>query len=322
MKTFTQLKFQKTADRENPNVGHFVLEPLEGGFGITLGNALRRVLLSSIPGASIYAVTIEGARHEFTALEGVIEDVPAIILNFKDLVLTIDGDDEDETPHVLTLDVSAEGEATTVKASDIYCPAGVHIINPDLEICHLAEGGHISMEISANRGRGYLTNEQNKKLYTIPTGTIATDSIYSPIVKVNYHANPTRVEHDTNYDSLELDVETNGAITPEDAVSLAAKILIEHLKYFEDLNPEVESTAVFNSGHEISRDKAADTPIEELELSVRSYNCLKRASISTINELCNRTEEELVKVRNLGKKSLKEVKEKLEAHGYHFRDAK
>lgn len=319
MKTFHNSVFEQVEYKPEENYAKFTLSPLEGGFGITIGNAMRRVLLSSIPGASIYSVTIEGARHEFTSLDGIEEDVTGIVLNLKDLVLKITSPEEDEEPKTISLNVTGP---KIVTAKDFYCPSDVEIINPDLVICHIAEDGHLNMEVGVNKGRGYISYELNKKIYNFPNGIIATDSIYSPIVKVNYTSTPTRVEHDTSYDKLTLEVWTNGAIEPKDAVALASKILIEHLKQMEEINTSVDSLKVFDSPKVESKEKVADTPIEDLDLSVRSYNCLKRASISTVNELCSKTEEEMIKVRNLGKKSLKEVKEKLASIGKSFRDSK
>lgn len=319
MKTFHSSEFKQTEYIPEKNYAKFVLSPLEGGFGITIGNAMRRVLLSSIPGASIFSVQIEGARHEFTSLDGIEEDVTAIILNLKSLVIEIDSDEEDNNPRILTIDVTGP---KTVTAGDLVCPHDVKVINPDLVICHVGEGGHFKMEAQANKGRGYVTYETNKHDYNFANGIIATDSLYSPIVKVNYTTLPTRVEHDTNYDELTLEVWTNGAISPLDAVALASKILIEHLRQFEELDSSVDSIQVFDTPKEKESSKNDDMTIEDLDLSVRSYNCLKRASISTVSELCAKTEEEMIKVRNLGKKSLKEVKEKLAEIGKSFRDSK
>ncbi len=317
MRPFANLTFEE-AQTDNPDYGKFTLTPLERGFGITIGNAMRRVLLSSIPGASVFAVSIENARHEFTSLDGVEEDVTAIILNLKSLVLKIDSADEDSV-RVLSLD---QVGPKTVTAGDLVCPSDVKVINPDLPIAHLAEGGHLQMTVQANKGRGYFTNEANKRITNFPIGTIPTDSNYSPIVKVNFSVEPTRVEHDTDYDKLVLEVWTNGALTPHEAVSLAAKILIAHLESFGNLADQSKSTEVFDNKPDSSKNKLEDMTIEELDLSVRSYNCLKRAAISTVSELCSKSEEEMMKVRNLGKKSLKEVKDKLESMGLHFRNAK
>ncbi|MCI2069153.1 MAG: DNA-directed RNA polymerase subunit alpha [Bacilli bacterium] len=317
MRPFANLTFEE-AQTDNPDYGKFTLTPLERGFGITIGNAMRRVLLSSIPGASVFAVSIENARHEFTSLDGVEEDVTAIILNLKSLVLKIDSADEDSV-RVLSLD---QVGPKTVTAGDLVCPSDVEVINPDLPIAHLAEGGHLQMTVQANKGRGYFTNEANKRITNFPIGTIPTDSNYSPIVKVNFSVEPTRVEHDTDYDKLVLEVWTNGALTPHEAVSLAAKILIAHLESFGNLADQSKSMEVFDNKPDASKNKLEDMTIEELDLSVRSYNCLKRAAISTVSELCSKSEEEMMKVRNLGKKSLKEVKDKLESMGLHFRNAK
>jgi DNA-directed RNA polymerase subunit alpha len=318
MKPFANLTFEESKFDQTQNYGKFTLTPLERGFGITIGNALRRVLISSIPGASVFAVCIDGARHEFTSLDGIVEDVTAIILNMKGLVLEIDSEDE-ESVRVLTID---QVGPKTVTAADIVCPSDVKVINPDLVIAHIAEGGHLKMTIQANKGRGYYTNEVNKHNTTLPVDYIATDSNYSPIVKVNFAVEPTRVEHDTNYDKLVLEVWTNGAMTPHEAVALAAKILMSHLEAFVNLSPAAQTLQVFDTKPEAEKNKLEDMTIEELDLSVRSYNCLKRAAISTVSELCSKSEEEMMKVRNLGKKSLKEVKDKLEEMGLHFRNAK
>jgi DNA-directed RNA polymerase subunit alpha len=318
MKPFANLTFEESKFDQTQNYGKFTLTPLERGFGITIGNALRRVLISSIPGASVFAVSIEGARHEFTSLDGIVEDVTAIVLNIKSLVIQIDSEDEDS---VRVLSIKADGPKT-VTAADIVCPSDVKVINPDLVIAHIAEGGHLEMTIQANKGRGYNTNEVNKRITNFPVNTIPTDSNYSPIVKVNFSVEPTRVEHDTNYDKLVLEVWTNGAMTPHEAVALAAKILTAHLESFVTLSPSAENVQVFDTKQAPEKNKLEDMTIEELDLSVRSYNCLKRAAISTVSELCSKSEEEMMKVRNLGKKSLKEVKDKLEELGLHFRNAK
>jgi DNA-directed RNA polymerase subunit alpha len=317
MKPFQNLEFEENKFDPSQNYGKFVLTPLERGFGITIGNALRRVLISSIPGSSVFAVTIDGARHEFTSLDGVVEDVTAIVLNLKDLVIEIDESD-DKAIKVLTLDVTGPKDVT---AADFILPSGIKVINSGLVIAHVAEGGHLKMTVQANKGRGYLTNQDNKQLFNFPLGTIPTDSNYSPVVKVNFHVEPTRVEHDTNYDKLVLEVWTNGAMTPHEAVALAAQILIAHLETFVNISSTAKEVAVFDNHVEEPKNKNEDMTIEELDLSVRSYNCLKRFGISQVSELCNKSEEEMMKVRNLGKKSLKEVKEKLEALGLSFRDA-
>lgn len=318
MKQFQQPQFKVAKFDKDTNKGEFVIEPLERGFGLTLGNAFRRVLLSSLPGSSIYAIQVEGARHEFSSLDGIVEDVTSIVLNLKGLVLNIT-DDDDEAKRTMTIDVKGPAE---VKASDIKVPSDVEIVNPDLVIAHVAEGGELKMSLYANKGRGYITCENNKQINTsFPIGTVMTDSSYSPIVKVDYEVEPTRVGHDSHYDRLIIRVETNGSMNPADAVSLAANILVAHFSLFTNLGEiAASSDQVFSISSEPTRSKYADMTIEELDLTVRSYNCLKRAGISTVMELANRSEEEMMKVRNLGKKSLKEVKEKLEQIGLSFRE--
>lgn len=316
MKQFQEPHFHIEKIDPDSFYGEFKIEPLERGFGLTLGNALRRVLLSSLPGSSIFAIQVEGARHEFSALDGIVEDVTAIVLNLKGLVLSIT--DESESQRVMTIDVKGPAEVT---AADIKAPSDVEILNKDLVIAHVAEGGELKMTLYANNGRGYITGEHNKAIYTtFPIGTIMTDSSYSPITKVEYKVDPTRVGHDSNYDSLTLKVSTNGSMTPADAVSLAANILVAHFSQFTEISEKQIDEAIFKKTAEPAKSKYSDMTIEELDLTVRSYNCLKRAGISTVMELANKSEEEMMKVRNLGKKSLKEVKEKLEAFGLHFRE--
>ena len=297
------------------NYAKFLVSPLERGFGITLGNALRRVLLSALPGASVYAVQIEGVRHEFTAIKGCDEDVTAIILNLKDLVLKID--DESADTKYLTLDVHGP---CTVKASDLVCPALVSVVNGDLEIAHLNAEGALKMTILVASGRGYVTSEQNKINRKIETvGVISTDSNYSPVTKVAYTVEPTRVGHDSKFDALTLEVSTNGSCTPAEAVTLASKLLINQLANFSLIESNKEYKMV-KEAPKAEENKFQNMLIEELDLSVRSNNCLKRAGITTVMELTQRSEDEMMKVRNLGKKSLKEVKEKLNEIGLHFRD--
>ena len=297
------------------NYAKFLVSPLERGFGITLGNALRRVLLSALPGASVYAVQIEGVRHEFTAIKGCDEDVTAIILNLKDLVLKID--DESADTKYLTLDVHGP---CTVKASDLVCPALVSVVNGDLEIAHLNAEGALKMTILVASGRGYVTFEQNKINRKIETvGVISTDSNYSPVTKVAYSVEPTRVGHDSKFDALTLEVSTNGSCTPAEAVTLASKLLINQLANFSLIESNKEYKMV-KEAPKAEENKFQNMLIEELDLSVRSNNCLKRAGITTVMELTQRSEDEMMKVRNLGKKSLKEVKEKLNEIGLHFRD--
>ncbi|MDY6276055.1 MAG: DNA-directed RNA polymerase subunit alpha [Bacilli bacterium] len=321
-KPFEKTAFKVAQIDEKDNYGKFVIEPLERGYGLTIGNSLRRILLSSLPGASIYAVEIEGVRHEFSSLKGVEEDVTGIILNLKDLVLKID-DDENEVK-VLTLNVKGPAVVT---AKDIELPALVTCINPDLEIAHVAEGGSLNMHLYARNGRGYVTSAGNKidtrkarELGTTSLGYIATDSNYSPIVRCSYAVEPTRVGHDSNFDKLTLEVWTDGSITPQRAIALAAEMLIVNLQPFVNLEKAVEEMNMLKEEVVVQENKFENMPIEELDLSVRSYNCLKRAAISTVAELTQKTEEEMMKVRNLGKKSLKEVKDKLAENGLSFRD--
>ena len=298
------------------NYGRFVIEPLERGFGLTVGNALRRVLLSSLPGASLYAVEVEGARHEFTALPGVEEDVTTIILNLKDLVLSIDEAEEGNK----RLEINVEGPKV-VTAADIVCPGGVRVVNPDLVIANVVEGGSLHMVLHARNGRGYVTGEQNKILHpNLGVGVIATDSNYSPVRKANYIVDNTRVGHDSKFDKLTLEVWTDGSILPQDAVAMSAKILIDHFTKFVDVGNITRDINIEKDEEQVEENQYENISIEELDLSVRSYNCLKRDDIHSVSELTNRTEEDMMKVKNLGKKSLKEIKEKLAAIGLSFKD--
>jgi DNA-directed RNA polymerase subunit alpha len=314
MRKFVLPKFEINKSDVSETSGSFTISPLEEGFGITIGNALRRVLLSSLPGASVYAVEIEGARHEFSALEGVEEDVTSIILALKDLVLVID--DETETSYTLTINVS---EARTVTAADIICPTGVTVVNKELELAHVAPGGKLVMTIYARNGRGYATAEENKDS-SFPIGRIPTDSNYSPIEKCSVKVENTRVGHDNKYDRLELEVWTNGSMQAHEAVALAAKILVTHFELFAALDETAKALDILEETVEEPKNKYQDMTIEELDLSARSYNCLKRANIVTVMELTQKTEEDMMKVRNLGKKSLKEVKDKLAEIGLSFRE--
>ena len=314
MKKFEKPEFNVATYDVATNVGKFSIEPLERGFGTTLGNALRRVLLSSLPGASVFAVEVEGARHEFSSLDGIKEDVTEIILNLKNLVLKID--DETESTHKLYIDVKGPAAIT---ASDIQCPSGISVVNGDLVIANANEDGHLVMTIFVRNGRGYVTAEGNKNK-SFPIGMIPTDSSYSPITKVQYEVNPSRVGQKTSYDRLDMEVTTNGSMLPQEAISLAAKILVSHLDLFVGLTEIAQSTDVLADKVEEPKNKYQDMTIDELDLSVRSYNCLKRASIATVMELTQKTEEDMMKVKNLGKKSLKEVKEKLAAIGLGFRE--
>ena len=299
---------------EDEHYGKFVLSPLERGFGTTIGNAIRRVLLASMPGGAVYSIKVDGVYHEFTAIPGIVEDVTAIILNIKNLILAIDDDES------YTLRINAVGE-TTVTAGDIICPTGVEVLNPDLVICHIAEGGKLEMELRARKGRGYLSSEENKAIYQGSSqglGTIYTDSIFTPVKKASFEVNPTRVKQNAKYDSLTLEVWTNGSILPQEAVALASKILIEHLQILTNIQDMGELGSLIKDDTADDTVKGTNMPIEELDLTVRSYNCLKRAGIENVDELTQRTEDEMLRIRNLGKKSFKEIKEKLQAIGKSF----
>jgi len=313
---FVQFKVTEAEYNENDNYGRFVVEPLARGFGQTVGNALRRVLLSSLPGASVFAIEVEGARHEFSALDGIEEDVTMIVLNLKDLVLSIPFEEGEEQK--LSIDVIGP---KVVTAGDIQCPGGVEVVNPDLVIAHVLEGGHLHMNLHARNGRGYVTGEANKAL--IPhyrVGTICTDSNYSPIVKASYEVEQARVGQDSRFDKLILNVQTNGSMTPQAAVALAAKILVEHFTKYLDLEEFTRDLSIEKEPEVVVENKFENINIEDLDLSIRSYNCLKRAGITSVLELTTKTEDEVSKFRNLGKKSLKEIKEKLAELGLSFRD--
>ena len=296
---------------DNDNMyAKFVCEPLERGYGITLGNSLRRILLSSLPGAAITSMKVDGVQHEFTTIPGVVEDVVEIILNLKQVRLKI-FDNEEKS---LRIDVEKEGEIT---AGDIVGDANVEILKPDLHIATLAQGGKLHMELTANRGRGYNPSVKNKK-QNQPIGIIAIDSIYTPVKKVNFYVENTRVGQITDYDKLTIELWTDGSMTPDDALSLAAKVMNEHLALFIDLSEATKNTEVMIEKEESKKEKVLETTIEELDLSVRSYNCLKRAGIINVEDLTNKTEEEMMKVRNLGRKSLEEVTNKLHSLGLDF----
>lgn len=311
MQKFEKANFQIEEMDENSNYAKFIVEPLERGFGTTLGNSLRRVLLSSIPGCAVHAVKVQGAIHEFSAVDGVVEDVTAIILQIKKLVFEIDSDDD------VTMIIDVKGPAV-VTGADIQCPSDVTMISNNLVICHVAEGAHFYMEMYAHKDRGYVSADQNKKLINT-IGVIATDSIYSPVVNVAYAVEPTRVGQSAKYDQLTLEITTDGSIPPHEALSIAAKILVEHLNMFVELSNLALNMEVMSETEEDTSNKVLDMTIEELDLSVRSYNCLKRAGIQTVQELASKSEDDMIKVRNLGKKSLKEVKEKLIELGLGFR---
>lgn len=293
--------------------GRFVVEPLERGFGTTLGNSLRRVLLSSLPGIAVTSIKIDGVLHEFSTVEGVKEDVTEIVLNLKELCVRLFSDG----PKKAIIDCTGPCE---VKASDIHPDSDIEIINPELHIATLDANAHLSMEIVLDHGRGYVTADKNKRP-GMTIGEIAVDSIYTPIEKVNFSVEDTRVGEDTDYDKLTLEVWTSGSIQPDEAVSLAAKILSEHLSLFTNLTEHVQGVEIMVEKEEDKKEKILEMTIEELDLSVRSYNCLKRAGINTVDELVQRNEEEMMKVRNLGRKSLEEVQQKLSGLGLTLRNS-
>lgn len=292
---------------EDGSYGKFVIEPLERGYGITLGNSLRRILLSSLPGAAVTSVKIDGVLHEFSTVPGVKEDVTEIILNLKCLALKINGDG----PRTIYIDARGEGEVT---AGDIRSEGDVEIINKEMHIATLSEDSKLYMEINIDKGRGYVSAEKNKEPNQ-PIGMIPVDSIYTPVKRVNYSVEDTRVGQVTDYDKLTFEIWTNGTIMPDEALSLGAKVLIEHLKLFMTLTDHVSDVNIMVEKEEDKKEKVLDMTIEELDLSVRSYNCLKRAGINTVEELTQRSVEDMMKVRNLGKKSLEEVEQKLAALG-------
>lgn len=288
---------------EDNTYAKFVVEPLERGYGITLGNSLRRILLSSLPGSAVTSVKIEGVLHEFSTIPGVLEDVTEIILNIKSLALKA------HTDELCVLRLECEGEQV-VTAGDIITGPDIEILNPDLKIATLDKDGRLYMEMTVERSRGYVPAERNKKP-DHAIGVIPVDSIFSPIYKVNYVVEDTRVGMMTDFDKLTLEVWSNGSITPQEAISLAAKILSEHLNLFIGLTDHLDGVEIMVEKEEEAKDKVLEMTIEELDLSVRSYNCLKRAGINTVEELTQRTEEDMMKVRNLGRKSLEEVQNKL-----------
>ncbi|WP_251545459.1 DNA-directed RNA polymerase subunit alpha [Limosilactobacillus caecicola] len=297
---------------ETDNYGKFVVEPLERGYGTTLGNSLRRVMLASLPGAAITSISIDGVLHEFSTVEGVTEDVTQIILNLKKVSLRLDSEDQKN----LELDVKGPAEVT---AGDIQGDGDVTILNPDLHIATVADGAELHIQMTADKGRGYSSADDNKARMDLAIGVLPIDSIYTPIERVNYTVENTRVGQNNDYDKLTLDVWTNGSLTPTEAVSLAAKILTSHLAMFVNLTEEAQNAQVMVEREESHQEKVLDKTIEELDLSVRSYNCLKRADIQTVKDLTERTEADMMKVRNLGQKSLDEIKVKLNELGVGFR---
>ncbi|MBQ1251637.1 MAG: DNA-directed RNA polymerase subunit alpha [Firmicutes bacterium] len=296
-------KIQCVEMNDAKTYGRFVVEPLERGYGITLGNALRRVLLSSLPGAAVTSIKIDGVLHEFSTMPGVYEDTTDLILNLKGLCVKLHTDEE----RVLTLEAEGEGEIT---GADFKCSSEVEILNPDHHIATLDANGKLHLEATVEKGRGYNSVEKNKK-ENAPLGVIPIDSFFSPITKVIFHVEDTRVGQQTDFDKLTLDIWTDGSIYPDEAISKSAKILAEYLKLFIGLTEVPGDDIIMVEKVEDNKDKILDMTIEELDMSVRSYNCLKRAGINTVQELTQRTEEDMMKVRNLGRKSLEEVMEKL-----------
>ena len=294
--------------RSDGKYGKFVLAPLERGYGTTLGNSLRRVLLSSLPGVAVNSVKIDGVHHELSTIPGVKEDVTEIILSLKGLTAKLYGDGPK------TIYIEAEGECE-VTAGDIKTDSEVNILDPGMHIATLGKDAKLYMEIVIDRGRGYVSAERNKQMINSPIDVIAVDSIYTPVLKVNYQVEDTRLGQVTDYDKLTLDVHTNGTLAPDEAVSLAAKVLSEHLSLFIDLSENAKTAEVMVEKEEDEKEKVLEMSIDELELSVRSYNCLKRAGINTVEELTNKTSEDMMKVRNLGRKSLEEVLAKLKELG-------
>ena len=316
MQKFERAHFEVKEYDESQHYGKFVFEPLERGYGTTIGNALRRVLLSSLPGAAVFSIKVDGVYHEFTSIPGIVEDVTAIILNIKTLVMSIQDDE------IYTLRISKQGPGA-VTGADIICPEGVEVISKDLHICTLEEGGMLEMELQARIGRGYVSADTNKQLYQTPNqplGIIYTDSIYTPIEKVSYNVEPTRVGQDAHYDKVALEIWTDSSLSPAEAVALASKILIDHLELLTNVHEAVnDMESVMKEAQGEVQNKGLVMMIEDLDLSVRSYNCLKRAGIQTVEELTQRTEDEMMRVRNLGKKSLKEVKDKIYDLGLSFK---
>ena len=314
------LKFEKPDYKvkeyiESSHYGKFEIEPLERGFGTTLGNALRRVMLSSLPGDAITSVKIDGVAHEFQKMDGVIEDVTAIVLNLKSIVLKNHSTDENKK---LRLSVSTPGVVT---AGDIKKDADIEILNPEQVIATLAEGGSLNMEMTIGSGRGYTRADDNKKILDTKSkpGVIAIDSLYSPIERINYEVENARVGQNNNYDKLIMEVWTNGSISPEESIALASRILIEHFEVLANLNEIADETGLMISNTEDPSVKILETSIDDLDFSVRAYNCLKRANILTLADLVDKSENEMMKIRNLGKKSLKEVLDKVKDMGLSFR---
>ncbi|MBQ7761010.1 MAG: DNA-directed RNA polymerase subunit alpha [Clostridia bacterium] len=305
-------------ESEDGKKGKFVIEPLERGFGTTLGNALRRVLISSLPGYAVSSIKIDGVLHEISSLEGVSEDITEIVLNVKGIVAKIHGSETSKTAYIDKVG------PCVVTAGDITYDDELEILNPDLHIATLSEGTRFYMELTIERGRGYVSQEKNKNDHiksniAVPVGTIFTDSIYTPVYNVSYNVENTRVGSVADFDKLTVEVETNGTIGATDAISLAAKILNDHFTLFVNLSDEARNAEIMIEREETKKEKYLEMTVEELDLSVRSLNCLKRASIDTVEDLINRTEDDMIKFKNLGKKSLDEIKDKLESLGLSLR---
>ncbi|CDD30041.1 dNA-directed RNA polymerase subunit alpha [Clostridium sp. CAG:433] len=311
---FEKPQYKVTEYVESNSYGKFEIEPLERGFGTTIGNALRRVMLSSLPGSAITSVKIEGVMHEFQTIDGIMEDVTSIVLNLKNVVVK----NHTEEDAVIRLITDKEGVVT---AGDIECPSDVEIINKDQEIATIVKGGSLNMEMTVSNGRGFVRAEANKKLMgDTKVGVIAIDSNYSPIERVNIAVEDARVGQATNYDKLILEVWTNGAMKPEEAIALASRIIIEHFEILTELNSIADIKGLMTEQDEDPKVKALETSIDDMEFSVRAYNCLKRSGINTMQDLVNRKESDMMKIRNLGKKSLKEVLDKVKEMGLSFRD--
>ena len=314
MLRFEKPEYKIKEYQESNHYGKFELEPLERGFGTTIGNALRRVMLSSLPGSAITSVKIEGVMHEFQKIDGIVEDVTAIVLALKSVVIKNHSNDD----KIIRLKSNKEGALT---AGDIEHDQDLEIVNPDLVICNLVKGGKIDMEMTVSNGRGYVDSKANQKLLgEEKAGVIAIDSLYSPIELVNFEVESARVGQNENFDKLIMNVYTNGSITPEEAMALSARILIEHFNIITDLNAISDVSGLMAEKKVDTITKTLETPIEEIEFSVRAYNCLKRANINTVQDLISKKEVEVTKIRNLGKKSLKEVIDKVKEMGLKFRD--
>lgn len=307
MKQFMRPEFSLLTEEQDKSYGKFMVEPLERGFGVTLGNALRRTLLAATPGAAIYAMKIEGAAHEFTSIPGIVENVSRIILNLKQLVLKIDSNMfQDEEVVELKIKTDVQGP---VLGGDLEVPAGVEVLNKDLEIATVSEDGLLNLTLFAKNSRGYKTFKENKKEKGLETGVITIDSNYSPIQKVAYHVEQTKIGRSIDLEKLEIEVLTDGSVSAKDAIAIAAKVLVAHLNLFVDLKDQLDHIEVIGTMSE--EEKELDKPIDDLDFTQRSLNCLKRAGIDTLRELVSHTEDEIQEIRNLGRKSFKEIKDKV-----------